>query len=66
MYPFDVFPGFWEWLDKEQSKGIITSIKPIFKELSAGNDDLSQWSKDRKDEGWFLDVDDSETQINWV
>lgn len=65
MYPFDVFPGFWDWLEQEYVNRKIISIKPIYLELVAGNDDLSQWAKDRKDNGWFIDVDDSETQKNY-
>lgn len=61
-YPFDAFPGFWDWLEKEFSNKVIVSIKPIYNELTATNDDLSQWAKERKESGWFLNVDDTKTQ----
>lgn len=64
-YPFDVFPGFWEWLDQEYEKKNLLSIKPIYDELTAGDDDLSQWTKERKDTDWFVKVDDEETQKNY-
>jgi hypothetical protein len=61
-YRFDTFPGFWNWLDAEHEKGRIASIKPIRDELLKGNDELAEWIKIRKDSGWFLPVDDVETQ----
>ena len=63
-YRFDTFPGFWEWLDSEQAKGQIASIEPICDELLRGNDELAAWIKERKESGWFLPVDDVETQQN--
>jgi len=61
-YPFDIFPVFWDWLDLEQAKGHIVSIHPIYDELTKGNDELAEWIKSRKDSGWFLKVDDEQTQ----
>ena len=63
-YRFDTFPGFWEWLDVEQANGQLASIEPIRDELLKGNDDPAAWVKERKDSGWFLPVDDVETQQN--
>lgn len=63
-YRFDTFPGFWEWLDAEQARGTLLSIKPICDELLSGNDELAAWVKKRKNTGWFLPVDDFETQQN--
>jgi len=40
-YPFDVFPGFWEWLERDLKGGVIHSIEPVFKEIKNGNDELS-------------------------
>ena len=62
-YRFDTFPGFWNWLDAEQAKGHLGSIQPIRDELLKGNDELADWIKARKDSGWFLPVDDIETQL---
>lgn len=63
-YRFETFPAFWEWLDAEQEHGSLASISPIFEELAKGNDELSDWAKIRKDSGWFLTVDDGQTQNN--
>ena len=63
-YGFDTFPGFWEWLDAEHSNGHLRSIKPIRDELLKGSDDLAAWIEERKDSGWFLTVDDVDTQHN--
>jgi len=64
-YGFDIVPAFWDWLDEKQENGQIASIKPVYDELLKGDDELSQWAKDRKDTGWFLSVDDCETQIRF-
>ena len=71
-YRFDTFPGFWDWLDKEQASGQLASVYPIYEELAKGNDELADWVKDRKDTGWFPTVEDQSTQqefikiANWV
>lgn len=65
-YGFDTFPGFWEWLDAEHDNGRLASIKPICDELLKGNDGLAAWIKERKDSGWFLPIDDVQTQQNLV
>lgn len=64
-YPFDVFPGFWEWLDQEKDSGKIISIKSVYNELVKGDDELSLWIKERKDTGWFLNEDDEVSQENY-
>lgn len=61
-YRFETFPTFWEWLDTEQESGNLASIHPIYEELAKGNDELSRWTKARKDSSWFLAVDDEQTQ----
>lgn len=64
-YRFDTFPGFWNWLDAEQVKGQVGSIQLVYDELVKGNDELAAWIKERKASGWFLPVDDIETQQNF-
>lgn len=72
QYPFDVFPGFWQWLERDMESGAIHSITPVFKELVKGNDELKIWISKYRDTGCFLKVDDVATQraykeiINWV
>ena len=71
-YPIEVFPGFWEWLDQKNKQGLVKSIKPVYEELTDGNDTLADWVKDRNSQDWFLSVDDPDTQTafgiiaNWV
>ena len=61
-YPFDVFPGFWSWIEQENEKGIIGSIDGVFDEIKAGDDELSEWMKSLDAEKWFLKCDDEKTQ----
>jgi len=61
-YSFDIFPGFWEWLDNEQNKGVLSSIIPIGQELKNGNDFLSEWAGERMASKWFLSVEEEITQ----
>jgi hypothetical protein len=61
-YPFDLFPGFWDWLDREMENGIFLTVEPIYKELTAGEDELSEWIEQRKSNGCILPVDDETTQ----
>jgi len=65
-YGFDIVPAFWDWLDEQFDNGVIVSLKPIYDELVAGKDELAEWAKDRKDDGWFIAVDDAETQIQFA
>lgn len=64
-YPFDIFPGFWEWLDQEKNKEHLVSTKSVYNKLTKGDDELSAWIKERKDSGWFLTEDDEITQKNY-
>lgn len=44
-YSFRIAPGFWEWLlDQFRSKK-IASIKAVYDEIAAGDDELSEWAK---------------------
>lgn len=61
-YGFDIAPTFWEWLDEQQEKELIASIQPVYDELVAGEDELAEWAKERKDSGWFIDISDKDTQ----
>lgn len=72
QYPFDVFPGFWNWLERDMDNGLIHSIDPVFRELMSGNDNLQEWISKYKNTDCFLSVDDEKTQktyrkiANWV
>ncbi len=61
-YGFDIVPAFWDWLDDAQENGQIGSIRSVYDELVAGDDDLADWARERKDSGWFIDVSDEATQ----
>lgn len=61
-YGFDIVPTFWEWLDEQQKAGRLASIRSVYDELVAGDDELAEWAKERKDSGWFIDIDDEEAQ----
>ena len=69
-YSFDICPGFWDWLDQQNQLGILYSIDKVGQELTAQNDDLAKWSK-QKGANFFLPLDSaafsSMTQIaGWV
>jgi uncharacterized protein DUF4411 len=71
-YPGDVFPGFWEWLESQNTDGVIASVDQVYKELEKGKDELFNWAKAQKSNGWFLSVQDKATQVqyaemaNWI
>ena len=56
-YGFDLCPGYWNWLDNEHAAGKVFSVRKVYDELLAGQDDLSDWAKQRK--GFFLEPDDA-------
>ncbi len=59
-YDFAICPGFWDWLD--QQTGIVGSIVPVCEELTAGDDTLAVWAKDRKNTGFFEDIAENDVQ----
>jgi len=72
QYPFDIFPGFWKWLERDIKNGLIHSIEPVYVELMKGNDNLKDWVDRYKYTDCFLKVEDINTQkayreiVNWV
>ena len=36
-YSFDIAPGFWHWLEKACSRGVVCSIERIPEELLQGS-----------------------------
>ncbi|MEA2019966.1 MAG: DUF4411 family protein [Campylobacterota bacterium] len=65
-YGMDFCPAFWDFLDAQIIKTNIVSIKDVYTELTKGTDDLGQWIKERKDSGFFLPVEDEETQMEFM
>ena len=46
-YGFDFCPAFWDWLISENRAGKVFSIERVGDELLAGDDDLTEWARDR-------------------
>lgn len=55
-YGFDVCPGFWQWLQRENAAGKVFSIGRVYRELRAGEDSLSDWARVRG-RPFFLEPD---------
>jgi len=69
-YGFDTVPGFWDWLDKANARGIVFSIREVGDELYPGTDELAKWAKKRH-KTLFLPADARRTQnyadmLAWV
>jgi len=47
-YPFDIAPGFWEYLVKLGNEGLIAFPDEVKKEILGFKDDLSTWLKDNE------------------
>jgi len=61
-YPFDFAPAYWEMLEQNFKSGTIFSHSEVYKELTRGDDELSQYMKDNKELNWFLEIVDEDTQ----
>jgi len=61
-YASDICPGFWDWLDDANARGLIASIGEVYDELAGRGDQLAGWIEARRNTGWFLDVTDDATQ----
>ncbi|WP_323846694.1 DUF4411 family protein [Microbulbifer magnicolonia] len=59
-YQMSFCPAYWAWLDQQYATSALASIRSVYDELSEGDDELSQWVKDRKDH--FIPVSADETQ----
>ena len=55
-YAFDLCPGFWTWLDEQNTAGTVISIDKVREELEAGKDELTTWARERKGT-FFLSID---------
>lgn len=69
-YGYDICPGFWDWIDRENASQRIISIEPVLAELREGADDLTNWANERS-EKLFLPIDPATiaalpTVVNWV
>lgn len=56
IYPFDVHPGYWDWLAQALRDGTIGSIQRVRDELTSHEDQLQRWVEDQV--GLDLEPDD--------
>lgn len=47
-YQMSFCPAYWSWLDQQYKASLLMSIQAVYEELADGNDELSEWVKDRK------------------
>lgn len=59
-FPFDICPGFWDWLDQQNKSSVVYSIDRIYLELVDRGDDIANWAKQRST-SFFLPSDNSIT-----
>lgn len=65
-YPFDVVPGFWNWLDREHEKGTLCSTRLVFEEILNGKDNLVDWAKEREHSKWFESEESKIVQLSYI
>lgn len=54
-YPFDVFPSFWNHLEKLIADGSIIATEIVRDELEQKDDELTEWARNQS--GLFVPVD---------
>ncbi len=59
-YQMSFCPAYWSWLDQQYALSSLVSISTVYDELADGDDELSEWVKDRQ--AHFLPVSDDATQ----
>ena len=57
-YRMTVCPAYWDWIQRSQGSGIVSSIDFVGEELKRGNDELAEWAKGLSD--LFLPVSDDD------
>jgi uncharacterized protein DUF4411 len=55
-YGFDFCPAYWDWLDAANDAGTVFSIERVADEILAGDDELVDWARPRRDQ-FFLKPD---------
>ena len=58
-YPFDIFPGFWTFLDRQIDLQNIKSPEAVYWELMNYGDQLSHWARGHNDRGFFREPDEA-------
>jgi len=46
-YGFDFCPAFWDWLIVAHTDGRVLSVERVGEELRTGDDELSEWARER-------------------
>lgn len=64
-YPFDIFPSFWEWLDKKNEEGLVYLPDQVIMELNVGADELYDWVKEEED-AWSMPCSTEAVQSKFV
>ena len=65
-YGFDFCPGFWDWLVQANQRGLVFSIERVGDEIEAGDDDLSQWARERSPEFFLRPTSDLPAALGTV
>lgn len=65
-YPFDVAPGFWDWLRAQHGAGRIASITAVRDELLRQDDELADWARTLPSEFWLEEADASQPALRAV
>lgn len=55
-YPFDIFPGLWDFFKKKINGGNIILIEKVANEINRGNDELKDWMNDEINTSLILNV----------
>ncbi len=64
-YPMSTCPAYWEMIDKYATKGTVFILDQVYQELTKGISEVSEWVKERKNNGWVYEYDDEATQIEF-
>ena len=54
-YGMDFCPAFWDWLIAKHAEGQVFSVKKVYDEIAAGNDELVDWV-DELDGSFFIEA----------
>lgn len=68
-YQMKICPGFWEWLESANGNHVVASVRKIYDEIQAGDDELTTWSDTNRE--FFLEADttavaSARTLIQWA
>lgn len=61
-YSMDFCSGYWDAIDTYTQDGSVLILDQVYHELTKGESDVSEWIKERKDNGLVKKFHDEETQ----